>query len=148
MLHFIGMPATKSSWHFHCTGTARCEDDKYLIFIQVIPYKFRGLFHEVYVSEAITWPDWQTSLLRLDHRKESPESLSTTWQEALHFNLFSKKWKYRHTHLFFHLTFYKEVANMHAGFVLPLECADTYLSKHQSGSKIEMSVTSNVTAVH
>lgn len=26
---------------------------------------------------------------------------------------------------------------MHAGFVLPLECADTYLSKHQSGSKIE-----------
>lgn len=37
---------------------------------------------------------------------------------------------------------------MHAGFVLPLECADTYLSKHQSGSKIEMSVTSNVTAVH
>lgn len=26
---------------------------------------------------------------------------------------------------------------MHAGFVLPLECADTYLSKRQSGSKIK-----------
>lgn len=36
----------------------------------------------------------------------------------------------------FHLRFYKEVANMHAYFVLSLQSADTYLSKHRSGSEI------------
>lgn len=41
--HSPEMPVTKSSWCFHWTGTSRCKDDKYLIFIQIIHYTFRGL---------------------------------------------------------------------------------------------------------
>lgn len=66
--HFLGMPATKSSWRFLWTCISRCKDDKDLTLIQVIQDEFRGPSR---MSEVIIWPDWQTSLLRLDHRKGS-----------------------------------------------------------------------------